>query len=101
MIARHWTGVCKKESARDYIEHLQVDTFNYLKRINGFVKASILQRDIPEGTEFLIVTEWASIQAIKQFAGEHYETAVVPPKVQQMMIRFDDKVKHYEISFTS
>ena len=97
MIARHWTGLVKKDSADNYITHLINDTFKQLAKIDGFIEASILKRELSEGTEFLIITKWDSPEAIKQFAGENYETAVVPKIAQEMMIRFDKQVKHYEV----
>jgi len=97
MIARHWTGLVKKDRADDYIAHLINDTFKQLARIEGFIKASILKRELFEGVEFLIITNWRSLEAIKQFAGENSESAVVPKKAQEMMIRYDQQVKHYEV----
>jgi hypothetical protein len=101
MISRNWTGLCKLEKANDYIEHLRQDTFQKIKKIEGFIRASILKREVREGIEFLIVTEWESLNSIKLFAGNNYETAVVPEIVQGMMVRYDENVKHYEINFTS
>lgn len=57
--------------------------------------AQILKREIKEGVEFLIITEWESLDTIKQSAGEQFNTAVVPSLVQNIMIRYDDKVRHY------
>ena len=97
MIARHWTGLVKKDRAGEYIAHLANDTFKKLATIDGFIEGSILKRELSEGTEFLIITKWDSSAAIKQFAGENYETAVVPNIAQEMMIRYDKQVKHYEV----
>ena len=41
MIERHWRGIARKESANEYIAHLRNDTFEEIKKINGFVSASI------------------------------------------------------------
>jgi heme-degrading monooxygenase HmoA len=96
-IARHWTGVVREEMASSYVRHLQEDTFKQLQQIAGFIKASILQRNIGTGVEFLIVTEWESMEAIKKFAGNDPNMAVVPEVAQKMMIRFDKVVRHYEV----
>ena len=56
MIARHWTGLVKKDRADEYIAHLKNDTFKQLANIDGFIDASILKRELPDGTEFLIIT---------------------------------------------
>jgi heme-degrading monooxygenase HmoA len=96
-ISRHWRGIAKPEEAEKYIHHLRNGTFPELAGIEGFIKASILRRPIGEGTEFLIVTTWQSIEAIRKFAGESASTAVVPPSVQAMMVEYDKEVAHYEI----
>jgi hypothetical protein len=33
----------------------------------------------------------------KKFAGENAETAVVPKIVDEMMIQYDKRVRHYEV----
>ena len=96
-ISRHWKGVAKPEEADHYIHHLRSDTLPKLARIEGFIKASIMRRPIGEGMEFLIVTTWQSIEAIRKFTGESAETAVVPPSVQAMMVEYDREVAHYEV----
>src|SRR5688572_7593811 len=98
MVERHWKGVAKNEKAQEYIDHLKNDTFRKLKEIRGFVSASILTRDLPDGVEFLIVTKWETFDAIKQFAGEKIDIAVVPKPVQLMMLRYDEYVSHYEVN---
>jgi heme-degrading monooxygenase HmoA len=97
MISRQWKGIAKPGRADDYIEHLRDDTFPQLSKIPGFAGASIMRRDVAQGTEFLVVTTWESIEAIKRFAGADPEAAVVPVAVQEMMVEYDKRVIHYEI----
>lgn len=97
MISRNWRGLAKAEEADNYIRHLQKDTFPQLSHIPGFVSASILCRPIAQGVEFVIVTTWESMDAIRQFAGESEDVAVVPLAVQAMMVEYDAMVAHYEI----
>jgi heme-degrading monooxygenase HmoA len=97
MIARHWRGLAKRECADAYVEHLHSETLPQLVQLAGFHDASILRRDVPQGVEFLVVTVWKSIAAIRSFAGDDVESAVVPAKVQAMMIEFDRRARHYEV----
>jgi len=97
MISRQWRGLARRERADDYVEHLRTETFPAIEGIAGFVSASILRRDLPQGVEFLIITQWQSLEAIREFAGGDAETAVVPKKVQDMMIEYDRRVRHFEI----
>ena len=97
MISRQWRGIARHSEADRYVSHLRTQTVPQLARIAGFRGASILRRDSAEGVEFLIVTTWDSIDAIRQFAGQNAEDAVVPDNVQAMMLSYDRTVAHYEI----
>jgi hypothetical protein len=99
MISRHWKGVARTERAEEYIEHLRTDTLPALAKIPGFVRASILTRDVDAGIEFQVVTMWASLDSIRTFAGTDVdvETAVVPPLVREMMVSYDVKTLHYTV----
>ena len=97
MISRHWKGVSQVEEADRYIKHLMSETFPTLRKIDGFIDASILRREVSRGVEFLIVTRWRSVDAIRRFAGESPNVAVVPATVQAMMIEYDKEVAHYEV----
>ena len=97
MIARHWRGLARADRAGDYETHLRRETFPSLARLRGFVDASILKRPAGRGVEFLIVTRWQTLDAIRQFAGQDLEAAVVPAAVEAMMIEYDRRVVHYEV----
>jgi heme-degrading monooxygenase HmoA len=77
--------------------HLRQETFPAIRRLPGFVNASILRRDAKDGVEFLIVTTWESLDAIRAFAGDDIEAAVVPEVAQQMMVDYDRFVRHYQL----
>jgi len=96
MISRQWRGLARAERADEYVQHLRRDTFAQLARIDGFVDARILRRPLQRGVEFLVVTRWESLDAIRRFAGADAEIAVVPENVQQMMLDYDRRVAHYE-----
>jgi heme-degrading monooxygenase HmoA len=98
MIERHWKGIVKFEEEDNYIEHLLKDTFPKIEKINGFIKASVLKRPVANGVEILVVTVWNSMEAVQQFAGINPDKAVVPKKVQQMMITYERNVIHYEFT---
>jgi len=97
MIARHWKGVAKTESAGKYTVHLLEETFPSLGNLQGFIKASVLNRPVTNGVEFLIITEWESPLSISAFSGDDIELAVVPKAVQEMMVEYDQRAIHYEI----
>jgi heme-degrading monooxygenase HmoA len=97
MISRHWKGIARRGEAERYVSHLKRETFPGLAAIAGFVRTSILRREVEEGTEFQIVTVWKSWEAIRSFAGADPEEAVVPALVQAMMVPWDCRAAHYEV----
>ena len=101
MISRHWTGICLRDRADAYVHHLRSETIPSADDVAGFVRASVLKRDVERGTEFQIVTVWESLEAIKSFAGEDTEAAVVPLVAQAMMLEFDSRASHYEVVYTT
>jgi len=98
MIERHWKGIARIDQSDNYIKHLIRETFPKTSLMKGFVKAAILKRPVDEGVEFLIVTTWESIEAVKQFAGEQVDVANVPTEARAMMVKFDEFARHYEVT---
>jgi len=99
MIERHWKGTTHAHEAQHYIAHLLNDTFPKLQAIAGFRGSSILKREVPDGVEFLIITRWESLEAIRQFAGDSLTTAVVPDVARKMMHHFDPEAVHFEVEY--
>lgn len=97
MIARHWKGIARRERAEDYVRYLQEATFPKLSDMDGFLYAAILKKETNRGIEFLVISHWQSIEAIRQFSGDA-QVAVVPPEIQAMMLEYDREVELYEIA---
>jgi heme-degrading monooxygenase HmoA len=89
--------LAQPNQAQNYVKHLRTVTFPALRKLTGFVSASILSRRLGNGIEFLIVTQWDSLDAIARFAGPDVEAAVVPPEGAAMMIEYDRRVRHFEV----
>jgi heme-degrading monooxygenase HmoA len=101
MISRQWCGIARPDQAEAYLKHLRAETFPQLRAIAGFLGAAVYRREVSKaglpGVEFLVETRWASMEAIRRFAGTDPERAVVPEKAQAMMMEFDRVVRHYEV----
>ena len=97
MIERTWKGITEISNAVNYIKHLEADTFPKVRNIPGNIGARVLKRDTGSHIEFLVITTWTSMDAIKAFAGENIEVAVVPEKAQAALSSFDNIVRHYEL----
>ena len=59
--------------------------------------AWMLRREVGDRTEFLTFTLWESIDAIRAFAGDDYETAVYYPEDDRFLVERDLTCAHYEV----
>ncbi len=97
MIARVWSADASVANGPRYVEHLEQSVLPELAVIPGHRSARLLQRTVGDRVEFMVVTLWESMDAIRQFAGDEMETAVVEPAAQAVLGDFDKHVTHYEI----
>jgi PhnB protein len=65
--------------------------------MTGFLRGRVFQRPQDEKIEFLVVTEWTSWDAIRAFAGDDVNRAVVEPAAQASLTDFDERVDHFEL----
>ncbi|MEZ5289398.1 MAG: antibiotic biosynthesis monooxygenase, partial [Vicinamibacterales bacterium] len=73
MIVRLWRGRADGAGAPAYRAHFESAVRTTLARIPGFREASLLERPIEDGVEFLVLTEWESWEAVRAFAGDRPE----------------------------
>ena len=95
MIARMWRGFALPEKADEYVKHLQTSVLAELRQIGGFQGVQLMRRNSSEGVEFIVLTFWESMDAIRKFAGEAAEVAVVAPAAQSLFREYDSTVKHF------
>jgi heme-degrading monooxygenase HmoA len=97
MIVRTWRGWAAASNREAYSDHFRRNVLPELKQIAGFLGASLLQQDQEGEVEFLVLTRWASIEAVRAFAGDDTSRAVVEPEAVAALARFDRSVQHYEV----
>jgi heme-degrading monooxygenase HmoA len=98
MIARVWRGVAHTAVDADaYRRHLTTKVLPSLGAIAGHRGARLLRREEGGRIEFLVMTFWDSMDAIRGFAGERCERAVVEPEARAVLGEYDDFVRHYEV----
>jgi heme-degrading monooxygenase HmoA len=98
VIARVWRGWTRAAEAHHYDEHYRADVLPGLRQIAGFRGARLLRRAVANETEFVSMTFFDNLNAIRAFAGADYEAAVVADEARRVLVRFDDRVVHYEVS---
>ena len=99
MIARIWHGYTVFENADSYEHLLREEIFEGIhnRQIEGFKSIQLLRRNLADKTEFITLMVFDSIEAVKRFAGEQYEVAVVPEKARKLLDTFDATSQHYEV----
>lgn len=97
MILRMWKGQTTPPNAGKYVEHLGKRVVPELRAISGYRGAYLLRRTVNGAVEFVVLTLWDSIAAIRTFAGAETEKAVVAPEAQALLSSFDDFVSHFEV----
>ena len=76
MIARMWHGWTKPENADAYESLLRDEMFPEIRRLEGSKGGYLLRREGKGEVEFVTITLFASLDAVRRFAGENYETEV-------------------------
>ena len=76
MITRMWRGWTRCDQADRYEEHYRGEVVADLRQVPGFRGARLLRRTIGDETEFVSLTFFEDLDAVRSFAGSDYETAV-------------------------
>jgi hypothetical protein len=99
MISRIWHGYTNYSNADAYENLLKEEIFVGItnRQIKGYRGIHLLRRAVGETVEFITIMWFDSIDAVREFAGEDYEQAVVPPKARQLLARFDERSQHYQV----
>ena len=97
MIARVWRCSAEADKAPLYLSHFQNAVLPELNEIDGFRGAYVLQRDMPNGVELTVMTLWESMAAIRRFAGDKVDNAVVEPAAQAVLQSFETTGRHHEV----
>ena len=99
MISRLWHGWTTRENADAYEALLRHEIFLGIRsrRLDGFRGIHLLRRDAGPEVEFVTIMWFDSLEAVRAFAGDDYEVAVVPPKARQLLSRFDARSAHYQV----
>ncbi|NBD07584.1 MULTISPECIES: alpha/beta fold hydrolase [Corallococcus] len=99
MLARTWRGVTKAEDADAYLAYLHQTGLAHYRRTPGNLAAYCLRKVAEGKAEFLLVTLWESMDAVKRFAGDAPERALFFPEDDRYLIDRDLHVTHYEVPF--
>lgn len=99
MISRIWHGYTPPANADAYEALLKEEIFTGIqeREIAGYRGIHLLRRASGDEVEFITIMWFDDLEAVRVFAGEDYEAAVVPPKARALLAHFDARSQHYEV----
>ena len=99
MISRIWHGWTSPANADIYEALLKEEVFVGIRNrhIDGFRGIQLLRRASADEVEFATIMSFDTLEAVRVFAGDDYEVAVVPPKARAVLAHFDARSQHYDI----
>jgi heme-degrading monooxygenase HmoA len=98
MIARIWRGWAPSATADDYQRHYESEVSEHLRAVEGFCGARLLRCRDGQEVMFTSITYFTSSDAVRGFAGDDYEQAIVEEAAQQALSRWDERVSHHEVA---
>jgi heme-degrading monooxygenase HmoA len=98
MISRIWHGWATRANADKYEKLLRGEFLPGLHRIRGYTGAYLMRRDAPnDEVEFVTITQFTDIDAVKHFAGEDYERAQYYPEDDEFLVERTEFVQHHVV----
>jgi heme-degrading monooxygenase HmoA len=98
MIARIWRGWAPRSTADDYQRHYESEVSGHLRAVEGFRGAQLLRRDDGQEVMFTSITWFTGLEAVRGFAGDDDEQAVVGEAARRALSRWDERVTHHEVA---
>jgi heme-degrading monooxygenase HmoA len=97
VIARIWTGEVARADAEVYADYIRETGFREYGETAGNRGAWLLRRDDGDTTRFLALSMWDSAEAIRTFAGDDIEAAVLYPEDERYLRPGSSSITHYEV----
>ncbi len=97
MIIRQWRGIARKEKAAAYTAHFREAVLPELRKIAGFLGATVMRKQQPTGVEVTVLTRWESMTAVRAFAGKDTDVAIVAEPAKACFSSYDTTVSHHEV----
>jgi hypothetical protein len=94
MIGRLWSGRTEPANADAYEAFLRDELLPSVETLGAYV----LRRETLDcAIEFVTLTLFESMDAVRGFAGDSPERAVIEPRAAELLAEYDAEVRHFEV----
>jgi len=97
MIARTWRGWTAAADADGYVEYLHQTGVKGYRETTGNRGVFLLRRISGDRAEFLFVTLWESMEAVRAFAGDDESVAVFYPEDDAFLVDRERHADHFDV----
>ncbi|HKW91331.1 MAG TPA: hypothetical protein VJX92_05480 [Methylomirabilota bacterium] len=97
-VVRSWSSRATPAGAEQYLTHFRNGVLPALRRLAGHRGALVLRRPVGAEVEITVLTLWASLASVHEFAGPDPTLAVVEPEARAVLTAFDERATHYELA---
>jgi len=97
MITRIWRGWAPTATADDYQRHYETEVSEHLHLVSGFRGARLLRQEAGQEVMFTSIAFFTSLDAVRGFAGDDYEVAVVEEAARRALSHWDERVSHHDV----
>jgi heme-degrading monooxygenase HmoA len=98
MIVRYFTATVARANAPKYYTFFRNTLTPELERIPGHRGALVLSNgDSVDPIEITVLTFWESIEAVRRFAGDTPNRAVVEPEARALLESFNEIVTQHNV----
>jgi heme-degrading monooxygenase HmoA len=97
MIARIWHGRTLTAKADEYERYLNASGVERMLKTDGNHGVEVLRKADGPRTDFVVISYWESIDAVKRFAGKDFEKAVILDRDREFLIEVEPNVLHYDV----
>ena len=97
MIIRVWRGQTPKWRGSQYETIFRETGLAEYRKTKGNHGACLLRRDLGDQWEYIAVSMWDSLDAIKAYAGDDYMRARQYKQEQDLFTVFNHVVEHFEL----
>jgi heme-degrading monooxygenase HmoA len=98
MVERTWSArTDTRKAGVAYAEYFRRVVLPELAAVPGYRGSRLLQRDLRGGTEIVVISRWESLDAIRGFAGDDIDHAVVHAEAAALFSDYDHTVRHFDV----